>query len=63
MERAPPPSPAAAALAALDDVLMDTHMSPKRPRQDDPPNQVGAGAKKAQLELPFFCHTLSSISI
>eukprot|EP00967_Tisochrysis_lutea_P090745 scaffold129948_cov33-Tisochrysis_lutea.AAC.4 len=38
MERAPPPSRAAAALAALDDVLMDKPLSPKRPRQDDPPN-------------------------
>ena len=32
MERAPPPSTAAAALAALDELLMDTPMSPKRPR-------------------------------
>ena len=30
MERAPPPSPAAAALAALDEILMDTPPSPKR---------------------------------
>eukprot|EP00967_Tisochrysis_lutea_P070194 scaffold92514_cov28-Tisochrysis_lutea.AAC.2 len=36
MERAPPPSPAAAALAALDEVLMETSMSPKQPRQDSP---------------------------
>ena len=41
MERAPPPppspSPAAAALgAALDQVLMETPLSPRRPRQDDP---------------------------
>ena len=44
MERAPPPSLAAAALAAMDDALMDTPLSPKRPRQDDPPDQVGEGA-------------------
>ena len=44
MERAPPPALAAAALAAMDEALMDTPMSPKRPRQDDPPDQVGAGA-------------------
>ena len=43
MERGPPPSPPAAALAALDDVLMETPLSPKRPRQDEPPDQVGAG--------------------
>eukprot|EP00967_Tisochrysis_lutea_P041084 scaffold49369_cov29-Tisochrysis_lutea.AAC.2 len=29
MERVPPPFPAAAALAALDEVLMDTPLSPK----------------------------------
>ena len=41
MERAPPPALAAAALAAMDEELMDTPLSPKRPRQDDPPSQVG----------------------
>ena len=39
MERAPPP-----ALAAMDDAFMDTPLSSKRPRQDDPPDQVGARA-------------------
>mmetsp|Transcript_116985 Transcript_116985/g.162586 ORF Transcript_116985/g.162586 Transcript_116985/m.162586 type:complete len:93 (+) Transcript_116985:236-514(+) len=44
MERAPPPALAAAALAAMDEAFMDTPLSPKRPRQDDPPDQVGARA-------------------
>jgi len=44
MERAPPPSLAAAALAEMDELLMDTPLSPKRPRPDDTPSQVGAGA-------------------
>eukprot|EP00967_Tisochrysis_lutea_P020962 scaffold23795_cov30-Tisochrysis_lutea.AAC.2 len=44
MERAPPPALAAAALAAMDEAFMDTPLSPKRPRQDDTPDQVGAGA-------------------
>ena len=44
MERAPPPALAAAALAAMDEGFMDTPLSPKRPRQDDPPSQVGTGA-------------------
>jgi len=44
MERAPPPALAAAALAMMDEELTDTPLSPKRPRQDDPPSQVGTGA-------------------
>jgi len=44
MERAPPPSLAAAALAEMDELLMDTPLSPKRPRPDDTPSQVGTGA-------------------
>eukprot|EP00967_Tisochrysis_lutea_P087208 scaffold123282_cov33-Tisochrysis_lutea.AAC.1 len=44
MERAPPPSLAAAALAALDEELMDTPLSPKRPHQVEPATQVGTGA-------------------
>ena len=39
MERAPPPALAAAALAAMDEAFMDTPLSPKRPRQDDPPDR------------------------
>mmetsp|Transcript_104907 Transcript_104907/g.145071 ORF Transcript_104907/g.145071 Transcript_104907/m.145071 type:complete len:204 (+) Transcript_104907:34-645(+) len=44
MERASPPSLAAAALAEMDEGLSDTPLSPKRPRQDDPPSQVGTRA-------------------
>mgnify|MGYP003684700691 CR=1 FL=1 len=44
MERALPPALAAAALAAMDEAIMDTPMSPKRPRQEDPPSQVGTEA-------------------
>eukprot|EP00967_Tisochrysis_lutea_P076102 scaffold102779_cov40-Tisochrysis_lutea.AAC.1 len=54
MERAPLPSLAAAAalaLAEMDELLMDTPLSavaeveaPRRPRQDEPPSQVGTGA-------------------
>eukprot|EP00967_Tisochrysis_lutea_P127139 scaffold215885_cov24-Tisochrysis_lutea.AAC.2 len=40
MERASPPSLAAAALAAMDEaIMMDTPLSRKRPRQDDPPDR------------------------
>ena len=44
MERAPLPSTAAAALAEIEDLLMDTPLSPKRPRQDDSPTQMSTGA-------------------
>ena len=41
MERASLPSPTA---AAIDEALMDSPLSPKRPRQADPPSQVCTGA-------------------
>eukprot|EP00967_Tisochrysis_lutea_P039984 scaffold47951_cov31-Tisochrysis_lutea.AAC.4 len=45
IEHAPPPSPTAAALAALGrSTNGDAIMSPKRPRKDDPPSHVGTGA-------------------
>ena len=44
MERAPLPSPSAADSSEMDDLLVDTPLSPKRPRQDEPPTQVGTGA-------------------
>ena len=43
MERAPLPSPPRADTAEDNDLLMDTPLSPKRPRLDDLPNQVRAG--------------------
>jgi len=46
MERAPPPHLAATALAAMDEAMIDTPLSPKRPRQEDPPSQVGTRAGK-----------------
>ena len=52
MERAPPPALAAAALAAMDEAFMDTSLSPKRPREDDPPDQVGAGASGPRPRIP-----------
>eukprot|EP00967_Tisochrysis_lutea_P081546 scaffold112618_cov30-Tisochrysis_lutea.AAC.3 len=57
MERAPPPSRAAAALAALDEELMETPLSPKRPRQDDPPSQVGTGATAPRPRITANCET------
>jgi len=55
MERAPPPALAAAALAAMDEAFMDTPLSPKRPRQDDPPDQVALLDEdlEAEAEVEF----------
>ena len=53
MERAPPPSLATAALAAMDEALMDTPLSPKRPRQDDPPQP---GGHKSHRDTPTHHH-------